>query len=110
MLMQAYRRHDETEASRVGNLVTAYRIFLPAHPLHLLAPIRTDPRLSSFAPGFTFLFFLPLHDHTFLRLSHRFNRLAWGHATADRPYGVIAGGMENGELNLWSAGAIIDNG
>ncbi|KAG0209185.1 protein transport protein S31 [Mortierella sp. GBA30] len=37
----------------------------------------------------------------------RFNRLAWASPTVDRPYGVIAGGMENGELNLWDANAIL---
>ncbi|KAG0337089.1 protein transport protein S31, partial [Podila humilis] len=37
----------------------------------------------------------------------RFNRLAWASPTVDRPYGIIAGGMENGELNLWDANAIL---
>ncbi|KAG9324271.1 hypothetical protein KVV02_008239 [Mortierella alpina] len=40
--------------------------------------------------------------------SARFNRLAWASPTVDRPYGVIAGGMENGELNLWDANAILN--
>ncbi|KAG0346435.1 protein transport protein S31 [Podila humilis] len=39
--------------------------------------------------------------------SARFNRLAWASPTVDRPYGMIAGGMENGELNLWDANAIL---
>ncbi|KAG0245349.1 protein transport protein S31 [Mortierella sp. GBA43] len=39
--------------------------------------------------------------------SARFNRLAWASPTVDRPYGIIAGGMENGELNLWDANAIL---
>ncbi|KAG0287831.1 protein transport protein S31, partial [Linnemannia gamsii] len=39
--------------------------------------------------------------------STRFNRLAWASPTVDRPYGMIAGGMENGELNLWDANAIL---
>ncbi|KAF9926504.1 protein transport protein S31 [Linnemannia zychae] len=39
--------------------------------------------------------------------STRFNRLAWASPTIDRPYGMIAGGMENGELNLWDANAIL---
>ncbi|KAF9191753.1 protein transport protein S31 [Haplosporangium sp. Z 767] len=38
----------------------------------------------------------------------RFNRLAWASPTVDRPYGTIAGGMENGELNLWDANAILN--
>ncbi|KAI9591010.1 hypothetical protein BDF19DRAFT_456694 [Syncephalis fuscata] len=38
----------------------------------------------------------------------RFNRLSWGGATADRPLGVIAGGLENGELMLWNPDAIIN--
>ncbi|KAF9989527.1 protein transport protein S31 [Mortierella antarctica] len=40
--------------------------------------------------------------------SARFNRLTWASPTVDRPYGVIAGGMENGELNLWDANAILN--
>ncbi|KAF9543707.1 protein transport protein S31 [Mortierella hygrophila] len=40
--------------------------------------------------------------------SARFNRLAWASPTVDRPYGMIAGGMENGELNLWDANAILN--
>ncbi|KAG0303589.1 protein transport protein S31 [Dissophora globulifera] len=40
--------------------------------------------------------------------SARFNRLAWASPTIDRPYGTIAGGMENGELNLWDANAILN--
>jgi protein transport protein SEC31 len=31
----------------------------------------------------------------------RFNRLAWGSVNNSRPEGVIAAGMENGELALW---------
>ena len=31
----------------------------------------------------------------------RFNRLAWGGVNDSRPQGVIAAGMENGELALW---------
>ncbi|RKP26201.1 WD40-repeat-containing domain protein, partial [Syncephalis pseudoplumigaleata] len=38
----------------------------------------------------------------------RFNRLSWGGVTADRPLGVIAGGLENGELMLWDPDAIIN--
>jgi protein transport protein SEC31 len=37
-----------------------------------------------------------------------FNRLAWGGVTADRPLGVIAGGLENGELMLWNPEAILN--
>ncbi|ORZ03860.1 hypothetical protein BCR43DRAFT_451486 [Syncephalastrum racemosum] len=39
----------------------------------------------------------------------RFNTLGWGHVTADKPNGIIAGGMENGELELWNPSAILDN-
>ncbi|KAI8384931.1 uncharacterized protein BYT42DRAFT_564120 [Radiomyces spectabilis] len=41
--------------------------------------------------------------------SSRFNTLAWGQASSDKPYGIIAGGMENGELALWDPSAILDN-
>ncbi|KAJ3343135.1 protein transport protein S31 [Gonapodya sp. JEL0774] len=39
----------------------------------------------------------------------RFNRLAWGNfTTEEKTYGVIAGGLENGELVLWDAKAVIE--
>ncbi|UZJ54908.1 hypothetical protein CBS101457_004228 [Exobasidium rhododendri] len=38
----------------------------------------------------------------------RFNRLVWGYVCAERPMGVLAAGLENGELNLWDAQKIID--
>ena len=40
---------------------------------------------------------------------NRFNRLAWG-ASQDptRPYGILAGGLENGSLVLWDPKAIVD--
>lgn len=37
----------------------------------------------------------------------RFNRLAWGGVDATRPQGVIAAGMENGELALWDPAKIV---
>jgi hypothetical protein len=38
----------------------------------------------------------------------RFNRLAWGYVEPQtRPRGVIAAGMENGELALWDPEKII---
>ncbi|KAI8097551.1 uncharacterized protein BX664DRAFT_326670 [Halteromyces radiatus] len=39
----------------------------------------------------------------------RFNTLAWGYTTIEKPHGLIAGGMENGELALWDPSAILDN-
>ncbi|KAG1730307.1 hypothetical protein EDB19DRAFT_1740751 [Suillus lakei] len=41
--------------------------------------------------------------------SSRFNRLAWGQVHRDRSRGVIAAGMENGELALWDPAKIIVN-
>ena len=38
---------------------------------------------------------------------HRFNRLAWGHVDGNRPQGVIAAGLENGELALWDPAKIL---
>lgn len=38
----------------------------------------------------------------------RFNRLAWGYVCEKYPLGVIAAGLENGELNLWDAKKVID--
>ncbi|ORX90873.1 WD40 repeat-like protein [Basidiobolus meristosporus CBS 931.73] len=37
----------------------------------------------------------------------RFNRLAWGGITEDKPHGILAGGLESGELVLWNAGDLI---
>ncbi|CAG8581830.1 14518_t:CDS:10 [Ambispora leptoticha] len=39
----------------------------------------------------------------------RFDRLAWGNAS-DKAYGIIAGGMENGELDLWDPAVILEGG
>ena len=33
--------------------------------------------------------------------SYRFSRLAWGHVDGNRPHGVTAAGLENGEPALW---------
>ena len=38
---------------------------------------------------------------------YRFNRLAWGHVDGNRPQGVIAAGLENGELALWDPAKIL---
>lgn len=38
----------------------------------------------------------------------RFNALTWGHSTSDKPLGLIAGGMESGELELWDPADILD--
>lgn len=51
----------------------------------------------------------PFTNLTNAKYHIRFNRLGWGNIGGDvsRPYGIIAGGMENGELDLWDATAII---
>ncbi|RPA87007.1 hypothetical protein BJ508DRAFT_410594 [Ascobolus immersus RN42] len=38
----------------------------------------------------------------------RFYDIAWGGISNDRPKGIIAGGMESGSLNLWSADTLLD--
>lgn len=38
---------------------------------------------------------------------YRFNRLAWGYVDPSRPQGVIAAGLENGELALWDPAKIL---
>lgn len=40
-------------------------------------------------------------------MRYRFNRIAWGQVHKDRSRGVIAAGMENGELALWDPAKII---
>ncbi|KAH7882294.1 transport protein [Phlebopus sp. FC_14] len=39
----------------------------------------------------------------------RFNRIAWGQVHKDRSRGVIAAGMENGELTLWDPAKIVQH-
>ncbi|KAH7332903.1 hypothetical protein B0J17DRAFT_678030 [Rhizoctonia solani] len=39
-------------------------------------------------------------------LSSRFNRLAWGYVNPDRPLGVLAAGLESGNLELWDPAQI----
>lgn len=40
-------------------------------------------------------------------LSFSFNRLAWGFANSTRPKGLLAAGLENGELAIWDADKIL---
>ena len=37
----------------------------------------------------------------------RFNRIVWGNTSVERSLGVIAAGMENGELELWDPSKIL---
>lgn len=39
--------------------------------------------------------------------SARFNRLAWGYANPSRPKGLLAAGLENGELGIWDADKVL---
>ncbi|KAJ3833480.1 hypothetical protein F5878DRAFT_728797 [Lentinula raphanica] len=43
----------------------------------------------------------------FVKDTVRFNRITWGFVDASRPRGVIAAGMENGELALWDPSKIL---
>ena len=40
--------------------------------------------------------------------SARFNKIAWNSSSSQQPMGVIAGGMENGTLEIWSASMLLD--
>ncbi|KAJ1680430.1 protein transport protein S31 [Spiromyces aspiralis] len=44
-----------------------------------------------------------------LQSKSRFYRLAWSQSIKDRAYGLIAGGLENGQVEIWDPQAIIDN-
>ena len=45
-----------------------------------------------------------------LSVGSRFNRLAWGYVKGpDRPKGVIAAGLENGEIGLWDPQIMLDS-
>jgi len=37
---------------------------------------------------------------------YRFYDIAWGQGSSDKPRGIIAGALENGSLDLWSADAL----
>ncbi|GAA5797196.1 hypothetical protein HPULCUR_002576 [Helicostylum pulchrum] len=39
----------------------------------------------------------------------RFNTLAWGHIGSSHEHGMIAGGMETGDLELWDPSSILNN-
>jgi protein transport protein SEC31 len=41
-------------------------------------------------------------------MAFRFNRLAWGYVDSARPRGVLAAGMENGELGIWDPAKILN--
>ncbi|KAJ3861319.1 transport protein [Lentinula novae-zelandiae] len=43
----------------------------------------------------------------FVKDTARFNRITWGFVDSTRPRGVIAAGMENGELALWDPSKIL---
>lgn len=40
--------------------------------------------------------------------SARFNRLAWGAVSSARPNGLLAAGLDNGELAIWDAKMVLD--
>ena len=40
--------------------------------------------------------------------SARFNRLGWGFAHRDKPHGLLAAGLENGEVGVWDVGMLMD--
>ncbi len=42
--------------------------------------------------------------------SARFNRLAWGYANPSRSKGLLAAGLENGELGIWDAEKVLNGG
>ena len=47
-----------------------------------------------------------------VKVSARFQSLAWSHLPAHAaafPYGLIAGGMENGTVNIWDPAKILEN-
>ena len=39
----------------------------------------------------------------------RFYDIAWGKVSNGKPRGIIAGALENGSLDLWSADALLSN-
>ncbi|KAJ3406976.1 protein transport protein S31 [Chytriomyces hyalinus] len=71
---------------------------------------------KDFSTATTLELFDPLSDKAFKKVGSvsstaRFNRIAWGPGidSAKNPMGIIAGGLENGDLCLWDARTIIDN-
>ncbi|KAJ3286240.1 protein transport protein S31 [Rhizoclosmatium sp. JEL0117] len=69
---------------------------------------------ASFSTSTTLELLDPLNDFKVLgsvSAAARFNRLAWGPSPdpVKRPMGILAGGLENGEMALWDPRIILDN-
>ncbi|ORY35144.1 hypothetical protein BCR33DRAFT_722497 [Rhizoclosmatium globosum] len=69
---------------------------------------------ASFSTSTTLELLDPLKDFKVLgsvAAAARFNRLAWGPSPdpVKRPMGILAGGLENGEMALWDPRIILDN-
>ncbi|GAA5974365.1 hypothetical protein JCM11641_005236 [Rhodosporidiobolus odoratus] len=76
--------------------------------LELFQPFSTHPRLDDNSSTPFHVNQQPLAQ---LHAPARFNSLAWGHYGVNdgsRPYGVIAGGLDNGEVALWDLKAAMD--
>ncbi|MCO5584315.1 hypothetical protein L7F22_038239 [Adiantum nelumboides] len=63
------------------------------------------PALGQYPPSFSKTFNV--------RRAHRgvlcrFNRLSWGSVSPSRPQGLLAAGLESGELNIWDAQKVLD--
>jgi protein transport protein SEC31 len=41
--------------------------------------------------------------------ARRFNRIVWGYVQDSRPRGVLAAGLENGELNVFDAAKLLED-
>ncbi|KAF8460267.1 hypothetical protein BDZ91DRAFT_739452 [Kalaharituber pfeilii] len=51
---------------------------------------------------------LELSPKASMSTEFRFYDIAWGRVSNDKPKGIIAGALESGTLNLWSADALLD--
>jgi len=51
---------------------------------------------------------IELTPRAFVNTESRFYDIAWGRTSNDRPKGIIAGALESGALDLWSADALLD--
>ncbi|KAJ3404897.1 hypothetical protein CcCBS67573_g03486 [Chytriomyces confervae] len=93
----------------------------PAVPNATSAPLLAVATVAGaldkdFSTATTLELFDPLSDKAFKKVGSvsstaRFNRIAWGPGidSAKNPMGIIAGGLENGDLCLWDARTIIDS-
>lgn len=73
-----------------------------SYETHSIASVETDSRLvpSKMNDGRRW--------NNESNLGARFHDIAWAHPNSDHPQGLLAGALENGSLDIWSAEKLLD--